>query len=183
VAGAESETPPPGDAASGHAYLESLRAGGLLRPNLLKIYVASIILGRAADRVFDTAYLRTLGISNREFESLITMFVWGHKYRKPGALAGFLGMSPAGITSLVDRLEQRGLVKRELDPADARVRLITPTDRGLELADAGLRLQLEWINETIGAALTEAQAAMLEELLYNVLQKVNPGYEPPPVDL
>jgi DNA-binding MarR family transcriptional regulator len=92
-------------------------------------------------------------------------------------------MSPAGMTSLVDRLEQRGLVRRELDPNDARVRLITPTKRGLELADAGLRLQLEWINQTLGAALTDAQAAMLEELLSNVLQKVNPGYEPPPVGL
>jgi hypothetical protein len=66
----------PGDEGNGHAYLESLYADGLLTPSLLKIYVASIILGRAADRIFDTEHLRTLGISNREFESLITMFVW-----------------------------------------------------------------------------------------------------------
>ena len=171
------------DEATGLAYLESLRTEGVLNPSLLKIYVGSVILGRAADRIFDSEYLRTLGISNREFEALITMFVWGKKYRKPGTLADFLGMSPAGVTSLIDRLEARGLVTRQLDPTDARVRLVVPTSTGLELADAGLRLQLGWIDRTIGAALTDAQAAMLEELLFSVLQEVNPGYQPPPVDL
>lgn len=38
-----------GDEGTDHTYLESLRADGLLTPSLLKIYMASIILGRAAD--------------------------------------------------------------------------------------------------------------------------------------
>jgi len=92
-----SQEPVPGsnrlDHRAGEAYLEELLAEGLLQPDLLKIYVAGVIFGRAADRVFDEEYLRELGVSNREFEALITLFVWGAKYRKPGTLADFLGMS------------------------------------------------------------------------------------------
>ena len=171
------------DHRAGEGYLESLREEGLLKPDLLKIYVAGVIFGRAADRVFDAEYLRELGISNREIEGLITLYVWGSKYRKPGALADFLGMSASGMTSLVDRLEARGLVERAPDPIDGRARLIHPTRKGVRLADSGLRIQLEWINDTIGTALTPAQELMLKELLHQVLGAINPGYESPPVDL
>lgn len=168
---------------AGERYLEGLRREGRLQPDLLKVYVAGVIFGRATDRVFNAKYLRELGISNREFEALITLYVWGTKYRKPGALADFLGISPSGMTSLIDRLEARGLVERALDPSDGRSRLIHPTEEGIRLADSGLRIQLEWINETIGASLTTAQVTMLSELLHQVLGAINPGYEPPPVDL
>jgi DNA-binding MarR family transcriptional regulator len=181
-----SQEPVPGsnrlDHRAGEAYLEELLAEGLLQPDLLKIYVAGVIFGRAADRVFDEEYLRELGVSNREFEALITLFVWGAKYRKPGTLADFLGMSASGITALVERLEARGLVERALDPTDGRARLIHPTEEGLRLADAGLRIQLKWINDTIGEALTPAQVLMLEELLVRVVVEINPTYEAPPID-
>jgi DNA-binding MarR family transcriptional regulator len=170
------------DHRAGETYLKELVADGLLKPGLLKIYVAGVIFGRAADRVFDEEYLRELDVSNREFEALITLFVWGAKYRKPGSLADFLGISASGMTALVDRLEARGLVERALDPTDGRARLVHPTEEGLRLADSGLRIQLRWINETIGEALTPAQALMLEELLHQVLVAINPIYEPPPVD-
>ena len=168
---------------AGERFLEGLREEGLLKPDLLKIYVAGVVFGRATDRVFNAEYLRELGISNREFEALITLYVWGVKYRKPGALADFLGISASGMTALTDRLEVQGLVARGLDPADGRARLIHPTEEGIRLADSGLRIQLEWINETIGHALTPAQVLMLSELLHQVLGAINPGYEPPPVDL
>jgi DNA-binding MarR family transcriptional regulator len=163
------------------AYLERLQDEGLVNSDLLRIYVAGVIFGRAADRIFDARYLRELGISNREFEALISIFIWGRKYQNQGVLADHLGMSPAGVSALVDRLEGRGLVTRALEPTDARARLVVLTADGFALADAGLRIQLEWINETIGSALTAAQAGMLEELLVQVLQVVNPSYAPPPV--
>jgi len=168
---------------AGEGYLEGLREDGLLRSDLLKIYVAGVIFGRVANRVFDTAYRRELGITNREFEALITLYVWGSKYRKPGALADFLGISPSGMTALVDRLEGRGLVEQRMDPIDGRARLIHPTEEGFRIADSGLRLQLEWINESIGPALSVGEQSMLKELLHRVLLAIDPTFESPPVDL
>lgn len=168
---------------AGEGYLEGLREDGLLRSDLLKIYVAGVIFGRVANRVFDTAYRRELGIANREFEALISLYVWGSKYRKPGALADFLGISPSGMTALVDRLEGRGLVEQRMDPTDGRARLIHPTEEGFRIADAGLRIQLQWINETIGTALSAGEQSMLKELLHRTLLAIDPTFESPPVDL
>ena len=39
------------------------------------------------------------------------------------------------LTSIVDRLERAGYVARRPDPADARARLVTITDKGRELVD------------------------------------------------
>ena len=41
-------------------------------------------------------------------------------------------LTPSGITRVVDRLEERGLVRREPDPADGRAALAVLTRAGLE---------------------------------------------------
>ena len=46
------------------------------------------------------------------------------------ALADTLGYDASNITALADKLEARGLVERQLDPADRRVRRLALTDEG-----------------------------------------------------
>lgn len=45
-------------------------------------------------------------------------------------LAEFLSLDPSQIVSLVDQLEAAGLVKREVDPADRRSRVVRATTLG-----------------------------------------------------
>ncbi|MCU1452308.1 MAG: Transcriptional regulator, MarR family [Acidimicrobiales bacterium] len=47
------------------------------------------------------------------------------------ALARRLGFDASHITSIIDRLEERGLIDRQADPHDRRVKLITINERGL----------------------------------------------------
>jgi MarR family transcriptional regulator for hemolysin len=49
------------------------------------------------------------------------------------ALAGHVHLEGATITHHVDRLEAAGLVRRALDPADRRVRMLELTDAGAAL--------------------------------------------------
>src|SRR3990170_2226741 len=53
--------------------------------------------------------------------------------RGMGSLAEELGCDASNITQIVARLETRGLVTREPDPADGRGRVITRTAAGDEL--------------------------------------------------
>jgi len=55
-------------------------------------------------------------------------------------LAGQQSCDPSSITSLVDRLERDGLVKRVADPDDGRVRLVT-------LTAAGRRMRQRFLDE------------------------------------
>ena len=55
------------------------------------------------------------------------------------ALAKFLGCHDSNVTGLVDRLEARGLVERQHDPADRRVKLIALTAEGIAFREAALK--------------------------------------------
>lgn len=55
--------------------------------------------------------------------------------RRPGALAKRLGVAPPNLTSVLDRLEDRGLVQRERDPTDRRARVVSLTPLGHEVVD------------------------------------------------
>lgn len=147
--------------------------------DLLRIHVGMVIQTRSADRVFEDAY-REHGFSNREFEVLICNYAWGEKYKRPGELARFLGMSPGGMTAVLDRLEAQGLITRTVAEDDGRSRRVEPTAEGLRVADLGLRAQLAWINDNVGEALDEDERATLLSLLAKLLDRSSPGYEPPP---
>lgn len=80
------------------------------------------------------------------------------------ALAKRFGCDPSNISVIVDRLAERALVTREPDPADGRVKLITATDTGRDLAHRCCQ-DREWLKhrldaldpedrETVRAALT-----------------------------
>jgi len=46
-----------------------------------------------------------------------------------------LRMPPATLTNIIDHLEERGLVRRETHPSDARTTLAVATDEGRRIAD------------------------------------------------
>ncbi|MEO0602258.1 MAG: MarR family transcriptional regulator, partial [Myxococcota bacterium] len=52
---------------------------------------------------------------------------------RAGRLAEALGLSSGAVSTLIDRLERRGLARRERDPDDRRVVLVAPEPRMFEL--------------------------------------------------
>lgn len=54
----------------------------------------------------------------------------------PGALAREVSASQATVTGILDRLEARGLVRRDRDPVDRRRVVLTLTDAGRAVAEA-----------------------------------------------
>lgn len=168
-------------AMTGSEYFKALENEGALDLDLLRIHVGMVIQTRSADRVFDDMY-REHGFTNTEFEVLMCNYAWGEKYKRPGALADFLGMSPGGMTAVLDRLESKGLITRTVAEDDGRARRVEATDEGLRLADFGLRIQLGWINEHIGSTLNREEQDVFLGLLGKLLDASSPGYEPPPAD-
>ncbi|WP_321847129.1 MarR family winged helix-turn-helix transcriptional regulator [Paraburkholderia bannensis] len=51
-------------------------------------------------------------------------------------LASQIGIDTSTIAGVIDRLEVRGLVVRNVAPHDRRARQITPTESGVEIAEA-----------------------------------------------
>ncbi|MFJ3924174.1 MarR family winged helix-turn-helix transcriptional regulator [Streptomyces sp. NPDC090022] len=82
-------------------------------------------------------------------------------------IAQKLKCEPSNITGIVDRLEARGLVARQPDPADRRVKLAAATEAGRQTADR-LRESLDFAREPL-AGLSAAERAVLRDLLRRML--------------
>jgi len=78
----------------------------------------------------------------------------------PGDLARLWQVTPAVITGVIDRLEQRELVRREPDPTDRRRLRLALTDTGL----AASALVERALTEELAAQLAEASPRELAEL-------------------
>jgi DNA-binding MarR family transcriptional regulator len=62
-----------------------------------------------------------------ELDARALLFVADNPGARPTRLREYLGITSAGVTTLVDRLERRGIVRRDIDPKDRRVSHITLT--------------------------------------------------------
>lgn len=99
-----------------------------------------------AHREFMTA-LQPLDIEPRHYGSMRVLRVVGPVTQ--GQLAVLLDVSPATVVSMVDHLEQRGLLNRQRDSADRRVHRLHLTQRGgdvLEQArETAAGVQQSWL--------------------------------------
>ncbi|MEZ0073819.1 MarR family winged helix-turn-helix transcriptional regulator [Planotetraspora sp. GP83] len=79
-------------------------------------------------------------------------------------IAERLGAEPSNLTGIVDKLQVRGLLERQPDPGDRRVKLLAITDTGKEIA-RDLLDRLRFARDPL-AALDENQRRDLRDLLH-----------------
>jgi DNA-binding MarR family transcriptional regulator len=92
------------------------------------------LLARRQEAVFER-----FGLNRGEVGALSALRIAGPPHRlSPTRLGKGLMLSSAGVTSRIDRLERRGLVRRLPDPDDRRGVIVELTDQGLEVVDAAV---------------------------------------------
>jgi len=118
------------------------------------------------------ASVRTAGMTTTQWQAL------GVLYHKPGLthseLEKHLVIEAPSVTSLVNGMERKGWVRREKSPADARVKQLHLTPRGLKLLE-GVRQATVPIERSISAALTEEERETLKRLLRTVVESLKEG--------
>ena len=98
---------------------------------------------------------RELGVS--PLEGHVLTYLRKYAPAPVGELVRVFGVKQSTFTSLLDRLERDGLVRREPNPADRRSFLIHITERGGELT-ARLNRLLERLEADIRARLRQTEA-------------------------
>lgn len=98
--------------------------------------------------VYLEAHTRELGVS--PLEGHVLTYLRKYAPVAVGELIRVFGVKQSTFTSLLDRLEKAGLVRRELNPGDRRSFLIHITDRGRELT-ARLNRLLEKLEDDLRA--------------------------------
>ena len=112
-----------------------------------------------------TALQAQHGLGEGEFDVLATLRRRGHPYRlTPRELADQTMVTSGAISKIVDRLEARGLVRRERSLRDGRSRVIVLTAQGRRTQDRAYEQHIA-LEHALVAGLDEADRAQLAALL------------------
>lgn len=82
-------------------------------------------------------------------------------------LSAAINVSPPNLATLLDRLEQRGLVERQRNPLDKRSQTLVLTAAGAQLCDQAEKTASE-LEASASSALTDAERAELIRLLQKI---------------
>ncbi|MCV7065667.1 MarR family transcriptional regulator [Mycolicibacterium farcinogenes] len=99
-----------------------------------KLSQMAVVLKRSLDSLHGSVddlareVVRVLGVNQTDRRALELVLLADEKTMTPGLLADRLGLTAAGTTIVLNRLENLGYVSRSLDPTDRRRVIVVATD-------------------------------------------------------
>jgi DNA-binding MarR family transcriptional regulator len=127
-------------------------------------------LGQHLDTARSLAFTRH-ELDTWEFDVLAALRRSGDPYAlSPGQLAAATLVTSGTITNRVDRLEARGLVRREPDPTDRRGVRVLLTAQGQTHVDGAIKDLLDSEREIL-SGISEDESATLAQLLRQLMQR------------
>lgn len=107
---------------------------------------------------------REAGLTMARYDVLAHLNIAGGRLGQ-SELAGAVALSPSGLSKLLDRMDDSGLIRREPDPDDARGAIATITPRGRALVESARERHHELLRETFGTALNDRDIADLSRIM------------------
>ena len=112
----------------------------------------------------DTVFARHQ-LASWEFDLLATLRRSGEPYRlAPTVLFSSLMLTSGAMTRQLQQLEKRGLIQRQINPADARSVLVQLSAEGLALIDAAVAEHVQNLHSLVNG-LSAEEAVQLDQLL------------------
>ena len=118
-------------------------------------------------------------LSFAEYDALLTIAQAPERRIRMGLLAEEVLLSKSGVTRLIDRLVNDGLVERSACLADARGAEAVLTAEGLDRLRAASRTHLRGISEHFLAVMDQADLDTLERSMGAVARQAGPGQGDP----
>lgn len=116
-------------------------------------------------RELSASLVASHGLTINDYGTLLLLSRAGDEGMRRIDLANQLQLSPSGITRLLDRLEDQGLVGKGACKSDARVSYAILTEEGLAKLREAAPEHIEDIDRRLGAALSEEEMKTLSDLL------------------
>jgi DNA-binding MarR family transcriptional regulator len=116
-----------------------------------------------------------LGMLPEEVDLLMCLEAAPEQRLRMADASSALALSKSGVTRLVDRLSERGLVERAACPKDRRVVYCGLTEAGRDAAAQAAPLLAAGADEYLSARLTQRQAASVLEGLRTILKAEDAG--------
>lgn len=123
---------------------------------------------REANILLRERFAHSLQGSDLSYSDFVALYRCERTSAKASDVARALGLTAAGTTAVIDRLETRRLVRRVPDPSDRRAVLIQVTSSGermLAEADAVKATILRYLDRAMSAGERQALSVGLEAVL------------------
>ena len=104
------------------------------------------------------------------FEALATLAWAPESCARMGALADDLLLSRGGTTRLIARMEEAGLVRREIPAHDRRATYAHVTDKGREALERAAPIHMAKVDEYFHAHLSDEEIEVLSRAMGKVLK-------------
>ena len=139
---------------------------------------AKAVVGRVVrleDRILQIVNpaLRPFGLKYPSYSVLVTLRVNGEPFEmSPKLLKHSLLLTSGGLSTLLERIEQRGLIERLPDPNDRRGVIVRLTSKGRELADRAMVVHAQ-VEHQIIAGLSKEEQSLLAKMLGKLLRHLS----------
>jgi DNA-binding MarR family transcriptional regulator len=163
-------------------WLEELPEPEAFSPGEFDAWRGLIRLREAVMREIDRRLRHEGLISLADYGVLITLVTASDLRLRMSSLGAQRMLTPSGITRVVIRLVERGLVRREPDPADGRAAFAVLTKPGLEALRRAQVIHHATVRELYVGRLTQQELDRLARIFEKALPGVvsAPVWPPPP---
>jgi len=119
---------------------------------------------------FDEDFRESVGIDVKTYDVLLHTYNAGEDGVRMTVLAREVVVTKAGLTAMIDRLEDKGLVARTADPHDRRAIRVTLTSEGERTFRAAAKVHLAGIRQRFSAHMSEDEARTIAHVFSRVRQ-------------
>ena len=134
-----------------------------------------LALVRTHTRLWDeieTQMRRDHGLSMARYDVLAHLNMAGGRLGL-SELAAAIALSPSGLSKLLDRMDESGLIRREPDPSDARAAFATITPEGRALVRKARLDHHALLRRTFGRALDDRDVADLRRIMHRIAESID----------
>lgn len=110
------------------------------------------------------AALSAHGIGLSEYLALNQLYIAKNQKMRRSDLAEKVGLSPSGVTRILNPMEKIGLIEKEDNPRDARVSLVVLSKAGKKITEEA-KISFEYDSSTLFESLDKEELSTLSELL------------------
>ena len=123
--------------------------------------------------ILDAELVEAGGLSFRWYDVLVQLDEAGEGVPM-NEIASRILSSKSGLTRVIDRMEEAGLVRRERPPGDRRVVLVVATEKGLDALAASRVVHRDGIRRHFTEQLSAKELVQLGTMLQKVRDEVRP---------
>ena len=117
---------------------------------------------------FDIEFQEQCGIDISTYDTLLHVYEAGPEGIRMTDLSAQLVVSKSGLTAIVDRLEQKGLLHRIPDPDDRRAIRVAISDTGTSLFRSAAKVHMASVEELFSRHLTDQEARTIIDVVDRV---------------